>query len=610
MRPPQASAEFFGPAATPLFGWLHASATPATLGLVVCAPLGHEMLHCRRSLRVLAAAAAQRGLPCLQFDFSGCGDSADVAPPGGVDAVGEDRVARWQADIEAAIAHLQARTGVAQVAVLGVRSGLLLAAPVAARHPAVAALLALAPVVSGRRLLREWRALHSTGAQQGGTSAQAGDGGLDVAGFAFDQATCSALAAIDLAQLALPARLPVWVGDRDDLPSGTGWVQALRAAGLAVEANAAPGLPAMLDEPQRHVVPQAALQSLLDWTSALVAGLPVAPGAAGAPQQVPEPPPVAATAAPRLLAGVAAGVQEHGVWLQGRGADSGVALFGIVSEPAPPAAGHAAATPVLLLVNTGPVHHVGGHRLYVALARRLAAQGQAVLRLDLSGLGDSPPRAGQAAGVVYGPDAVADVGVAVAAAQERWPGAPIHLLGLCAGGYHALKLAVAQPGVARATIVNPLVFFWRQGMSLDARELDVQAAIYSSKWRRLDSWKRLFSGQSDLRMLARVAAGRLAKGLGSLRAGASGAALQAASAPGDDDLGRELQAAAAHGTRLQFVFSEGEPGWPLLQAQAGPALQALQARGALSVQHIPRADHTFSSQDARHRFIDWVLATR
>ena len=69
-----------------------------------------------------------------------------------------------------------------------------------------------------------------------------------------------------------------------------------------------------------------------------------------------------------------------------------------------------------------------------------------------------------------------------------------------------------------------------------------------------------------------------------------------------------------------FAWPQG-PAWParFVRVPCGGStraqsvyqgLKALQARGALSVQHIPRADHTFSSQDARHRFIDWVLATR
>ncbi len=657
---PEASAEYFGPAAAPLFGWLHASAAPASLGLVLCAPLGHEMLHCRRSLRVLAAAAAAHGVPCLHFDLGGCGDSADGAGPAGAaadqavalamtvaapaattaaKAAPGGRVAGWQADIEAAIDHLQARSGVARVALLGVRSGLLLAAPVAARHPAVAALLALAPVTSGRRLLREWRALHGTAAHHSAVD----DGRLAVAGFVFDADTCNAMAAIDLAALALPARLAVCVVDRDDLPAAGAWVSALRAAGLAVDASAAPGLPAMLDEPQRHVVPQAALNGLVDWLAARAQTRPDAPVRAQPPagtepgraQQQQQQSQAQAAAAqslpasePRRLARVAPGVQERVVVLAGPGSDkadsvdrgegfndrgSRIALFGIVSEPAAPAPSAPPTAPLLLLVNTGPVHHIGGHRLYVRLARRLALRGQRVLRFDLSGLGDSPARPGQAAGEVYGPHAVADIAQALAAVQARWPGAPVQLLGLCSGGYHALKFAVAQRGAVRATIVNPLVFFWHEGMSLEASEVDVQAAYYRSKWRRLESWKRLFSGQSDLRLLLHVAAGRAARALQALHAlpalvrrqrTAPGSAGAAARLP--DDLGRELQAAVAHGARLQFVFSEGEPGWPLLQSQAGQALHALQARGMLAVHHIERADHTFSSEDARERFIGWL----
>ena len=50
----------------------------------------------------------------------------------------------------------------------------------------------------------------------------------------------------------------------------------------------------------------------------------------------------------------------------------------------------------LILLNAGLVHRMGPFRLYVQMARRLAAEGYAVLRFDQSGLGDSPRRASTA----------------------------------------------------------------------------------------------------------------------------------------------------------------------------------------------------------------------
>jgi len=61
-------------------------------------------------------------------------------------------------------------------------------------------------------------------------------------------------------------------------------------------------------------------------------------------------------------------------------------LFGIVSEPVETAPTE---LPFVVLLNAGSAYRVGPNRLYVPLARHLAAHGFAGLRLDLCGLGDS-----------------------------------------------------------------------------------------------------------------------------------------------------------------------------------------------------------------------------
>ena len=47
----------------------------------------------------------------------------------------------------------------------------------------------------------------------------------------------------------------------------------------------------------------------------------------------------------------------------------------------------------VIFVNAGLIHHIGPNRLHVLLARALGRQGVASLRIDLSGVGDSAPRA-------------------------------------------------------------------------------------------------------------------------------------------------------------------------------------------------------------------------
>ena len=60
-------------------------------------------------------------------------------------------------------------------------------------------------------------------------------------------------------------------------------------------------------------------------------------------------------------------------------------LMGILTTPREARAD----APHIVFVNAGIVHRVGPNRLYVDMARALAALGFPVLRFDLSGLGDS-----------------------------------------------------------------------------------------------------------------------------------------------------------------------------------------------------------------------------
>ena len=65
-------------------------------------------------------------------------------------------------------------------------------------------------------------------------------------------------------------------------------------------------------------------------------------------------------------------------------------LFGILARPTARPSG-----PTVVMLNSGKLDHLGPGRLWVHLARSWARVGVAVLRVDLSGLGDSPVQEGR-----------------------------------------------------------------------------------------------------------------------------------------------------------------------------------------------------------------------
>src|SRR3989442_13379966 len=65
-------------------------------------------------------------------------------------------------------------------------------------------------------------------------------------------------------------------------------------------------------------------------------------------------------------------------------------LIGILTDP--PMRNGNRPKPAVILLNPGIVHRVAPGRIYVRMARALAAMGFVVLRFDFSGIGDSAVR--------------------------------------------------------------------------------------------------------------------------------------------------------------------------------------------------------------------------
>lgn len=580
MSTPEPQPLYFGAEAARLFGWLHrpAAGSLAGVGFVICNPFGFEEVCAHRSLRHFAQAAAEVGIPALRFDYEGCGNSAG-------DEFDADVLGRWTRSVHEAIDTLRCATGVTQVALLGLRLGALLSVLAAAQRQDVAGLVAVAPVVRGRAYLRELTMLAQTGAAPtGGTD----DGGLESAGFLMTRETCEALSAVDLRSLARPPAPRVLIVERDDVTAPSEWRPALERIGTEVEAVRWGGYAGMMEDPQRTVVPEAMVRGVVAqlqaWQASGTLRL-VGQHAVGVAE---------ISAVGRETAAVA--VREASVRIDAAGSP----LFGIVGSPVgPPRAG----APAVLMLNSGAVPLIGPNRLWVRLARRWAARGMTVLRLDLSGIGDSPARPGEIENVVYSASARHDIAEALCYAKQGLGAGDCHLLGLCSGGYHAFKAAVAGLDLASGVVINPLTYFWQDGaLPSDVKEYEVieLTAKYRSKLLTTEPWRRLVRGDLHLSLIAEVALRRVSNVL-------APPALELARRlhwPLKQDLARELQAAAQRGIGLKFVFADRAAGLRMLHQQGGRAVADLQRRGALSIDTIEAADHTFTRRDARDRLVE------
>jgi alpha-beta hydrolase superfamily lysophospholipase len=504
----------------------------------------------------------------LRFDFPGTGDAAG-------DAHMPDLVSTWEAAIASGIDSLKAQAGCSRVAVVGLRLGALLAAGVAASRDDVAAFVAIAPPASGRAFVREMKALAATSAAMGRADASAGL--MEAGGHVLTSAVRDALSLLGPAALDRPPAARVLVIDRDDMPSAAPWIARLAELGVPAERQSHPGFADMMLDPHRGAVPQSMVEALVNW----LASQPMV--AAGAWSEVLRQGPIAASD----------GVVEEPAWMT----VAGTRIFAILSQAA------AGTTPsrIVLLLNSGAQRRSGAGRLHVLLARRWAANGAAVLRIDLPGLGDAPPRAGESDNVVYPRGVLNELRDLVRQLRERWPRAGFHAVGICSGAFHAWQLAREHGGVDSVVAMNPLTFEWPGEGPLVEPLPAYMVTQEMSRYRRSpfsrQRWHKLLRGEVDVRRIARL----LARHAGQSVVTAGRELARLLRLPLRDDLAGELARATADGTVLHFVFSQDEPGEDLLRSLAGRAVARLQRQHRLHLHRMDDADHTFTGEAARER---------
>lgn len=564
-----AEAGWFGPEDRPRFGWLHRPDTPASnhVGIVIVPPFGREDICAHRTLRHLAEDAAKAGFVAVRFDLDGTGDSAG-------DNTDPDRVAAWIASIRDAC-DLARGSGATQLVLVGVRLGATLATLAAPDCPDVAALVAFNAVTNGKAYLRELRAFQSAmNLAPPPSPSPAVETGQETSGFLISDETCTALKAIDLAATETAPAPMVRVLERDDLPGRGNWADHLRSFGIDVAVQRISGYVEMMDDPHAGRVAQAFLEACIDCARSLPAtnrdGVTVAD-----PQSL-------RPSVRHTVDGTA--IVEEVV-------APGGSTFGVLTRPA-----DVHATQAVLLLNAGAVRHIGSNRIDVPLARRLAASGLQVLRADLTGIGDSPARAGESENIVYGSCCLDDVGVLVAWLRTR--GA--HTLaagGMCSGAYHALRAAVAGQAIDNIFLINCLVYSREVKFDPEAGTLLGDIAHYNQAVKSGQAWRRLLTGKVALATVLRVLAWHIGNRVA--RVGRNlGRKLRL---PMRDDLGYHLLALARRDSHVHFLFSAHESGQNLLAAEAGAVLQRLTKAGKIDTRVFDGADHTFTQRWAQAR---------
>ena len=562
-----------------LFAWLHVVAgAVAEHGVLICAPLGHEQVHSHRTLRYLADRLAAQGFAVMRFDYHGTGDSDGTE-------YDPQRLATWQTNVNDAVEWLRGSAGCQKISLVGLRMGATLAALYAEQHE-VESLVLWAPIVKGRRYVRELTALGQTAQHAAGEAAA----GIEAGGFVYAHETAGELAQIDLLSRSMRCRQAL-IASNANAPGDAALLDHLTKQGVAVESMALSGYEGMMAEPHDTEVPYAALQSIAEWLKSK--GQPAVTARHSA----------SFAGATFMLSSGPAPVREsmHRI-------SNSPDLFGIMTEPV----GSSTSLPWIVMLNAGAAYRIGPGRLHVPLARQLAALGYPCLRIDINGIGDSVTTDREKENDAYAATAFRDVSLVCDYLNALRPGHPIVLMGLCSGAYVAFQSAAQLPhrAIIESILINPLVFFWKEGMIINETNTEQLVAWreYGRAIFKWSHWKNLLTGKTRAGFVGSLKrfAGHL---ISSFLKPGKPAAPTAKSAPQSgyghparQDLPGDLHRVAAAARTLAMFVSDNDPGHFLLMVQARRKARQLMKQGKLKCHFIPDADHTFSTAQARQTF--------
>ncbi len=530
--------------------WWHAPAAPAAgapalpLAVVLASSWGEEDVAAYADQRALALALAEAGLGTLRFEWPDTGDSSA--------ATGSTGIADALAAFDAAATQALARSGQERLAFVGLRLGALLAAHAAAARPDVDALVALMPVAGGRAFVGEQAVLaHDAAApasaRRPGACFDPAELPVSLGGFALPVRRLEALCALRwpaAATTAVLEALLLWPPHA----ASRGAADALARMGMRVHERAlaqpaGEGAGAVIVDWLRE---RAADPTVLRGVAA-IDGFGVAdPGNARVQAALAAARLEAATAAVLALAAADADatawmrLREGAVALRERVvriADSrGSGLVGVLGER--DGAATRAPRPAVVLLSADGDRRIGPHRLWVCWARRRAALGDVVLRLDRAGAGDSDPPALRDAAT-----GSADLARVVAWLRREHGVGACTLVGVGAGGALAWRAALDGVDVQHVVAIDPATLG--------------RPATDRGRVARLLRWAR------------------------------------------GDDLAGEIARAGARGVALDIVLSRIDRGRALLRLEAGRRAARLARDGRLTVSSLMHADPGFARPAGR-----------
>jgi alpha/beta superfamily hydrolase len=237
-------------------------------------------------------------------------------------------------------------------------------------------------------------------------------------------------------------------------------------------------------------------------------------------------------------------------------------LVGVLTRPEP------ARAPAVILLNAGSVHRVGPNRIYVQLARSVAARGFCALRFDFSGIGDSGSRTDN---LPFEISAVAETRQAMDYLETAENVHAFVLAGICSGADVAVRAACRDRRVVGVVAIN--------GTFLDALQSDFLREQIESGARGRYYRKHAF----HLRTL-----------VGFLIHQVRSFPPRRSPAGGPVDLSSNCRLLLERGVRLFLIYSEGSTARDAFHLTLEAGLKPWRASARLRIRQVENVDHVFT----------------
>jgi hypothetical protein len=407
-------------------------------------------------------------------------------------------------------------------------------------------------------------------------------------GYLLGSGTVADLSKIDLrARKSAPAPRVLLLG-RDDLPEDDRLCRHLGNVGADVTNLKVGGYAAMMQDAYLSKVPAEAFQRIVEWLGT-IHGEATRDDGWIERGTIPD----LSRKGPHLVAdSIEDATQRSGrVREEALMFGPGSQLLGILCEPAE--RNEARTSDAVIFLNVGSNHRVGSNRMYVKMARSLAARGLTSLRFDVSGIGDSVSLAGNE-NRLYAKEAVLDVKAAMNELTSLREVRRFFLVGLCSGAYLAFQTAHVDARVAGQVLINTQTFRWKEGDSLEVslRKNYRSTRFYTTEMWNPQVWGRVLRGEVNAKGIAGTLASRA---LDRAKRGVEGSIARMRSGRLEiDDVAAQFKDILKRGTETLLVFGANDGGLDLMESHLGPGARKLDKFRNFQLEIVQGTDHTFT----------------